>query len=74
MINLIAHSLLAAVLGVELVAYDRFTIGRLIETIQPDEIAGGAAVRARGGEVKVLGFEDGVSTTAMIATILDREG
>jgi len=61
------------------------TPAALIETIlpdvlvkggdyQPDEIAGGAAVRARGGEVKVLGFEDGVSTTAMIATILDREG
>ncbi|MDN6180450.1 MAG: bifunctional D-glycero-beta-D-manno-heptose-7-phosphate kinase/D-glycero-beta-D-manno-heptose 1-phosphate adenylyltransferase HldE [Halomonas subglaciescola] len=38
----------------------------------PDDIAGGAAVRAHGGEVKVLGFEDGVSTSAMIATILDR--
>lgn len=61
------------------------TPAALIETIlpdvlvkggdyQPEEIAGGAAVRARGGEVKVLGFEDGVSTTAMIATILDREG
>ena len=36
-------------------------------------LAGGDAVRAAGGEVKVLGFEDGVSTTAMIATILDRE-
>jgi len=30
-------------------------------------------VRQAGGEVKVLGFEDGVSTTAMISTILDRE-
>ncbi|XKH60225.1 bifunctional D-glycero-beta-D-manno-heptose-7-phosphate kinase/D-glycero-beta-D-manno-heptose 1-phosphate adenylyltransferase HldE [Halomonas sediminis] len=39
----------------------------------PDDIAGGAAVRANGGEVRVLGFEDGVSTTAMIATIVDRE-
>lgn len=39
----------------------------------PDDIAGGAAVKAHGGEVKVLGFEDGVSTTAMIDTILDRE-
>lgn len=60
------------------------TPARLIEAILPDvlvkggdyrpeEIAGGEAVIANGGEVKVLGFEDGVSTTAMIATILDRE-
>ncbi|MFB9868437.1 bifunctional D-glycero-beta-D-manno-heptose-7-phosphate kinase/D-glycero-beta-D-manno-heptose 1-phosphate adenylyltransferase HldE [Vreelandella sulfidaeris] len=41
---------------------------------QPEDIAGGEAVRAHGGEVKVLGFEDGVSTTAMISSILDREG
>ncbi|MDR5893646.1 bifunctional D-glycero-beta-D-manno-heptose-7-phosphate kinase/D-glycero-beta-D-manno-heptose 1-phosphate adenylyltransferase HldE [Halomonas mongoliensis] len=57
---------------------------RLIEAVLPDvlvkggdyrpeQIAGGAAVREAGGEVKVLGFEDGVSTTAMISTILDRE-
>lgn len=39
----------------------------------PDDIAGGEAVRAAGGEVRVLDFEDGVSTTAMISTILDRE-
>lgn len=60
------------------------TPARLIEAVLPDvlvkggdyrpeEIAGGEAVIANGGEVKVLGFEDGVSTTAMIATILDRE-
>nr|WP_297457720.1 bifunctional D-glycero-beta-D-manno-heptose-7-phosphate kinase/D-glycero-beta-D-manno-heptose 1-phosphate adenylyltransferase HldE [uncultured Halomonas sp.] len=60
------------------------TPARLIEAVLPDvlvkggdyrpeEIAGGEAVTANGGEVKVLGFEDGVSTTAMIATILDRE-
>jgi D-beta-D-heptose 7-phosphate kinase/D-beta-D-heptose 1-phosphate adenosyltransferase len=40
---------------------------------RPDEIAGGEAVRRAGGDVRVLGFEDGVSTTAMISTILDRE-
>ncbi|QNI01475.1 bifunctional D-glycero-beta-D-manno-heptose-7-phosphate kinase/D-glycero-beta-D-manno-heptose 1-phosphate adenylyltransferase HldE [Halomonas sp. SH5A2] len=56
----------------------------LIETVLPDilvkggdyrpeDIAGGKAVIANGGEVKVLGFEDGVSTTAMISSILDRE-
>ncbi|WP_027965694.1 bifunctional D-glycero-beta-D-manno-heptose-7-phosphate kinase/D-glycero-beta-D-manno-heptose 1-phosphate adenylyltransferase HldE [Halomonas halocynthiae] len=39
----------------------------------PDDIAGGDAVRAAGGDVRVLDFEDGVSTTAMISTILDRE-
>lgn len=57
---------------------------RLIEAVLPDvlvkggdyhpeEIAGAEAVLGNGGEVKVLGFEDGVSTTAMISTILDRE-
>ncbi|MFY0991658.1 bifunctional D-glycero-beta-D-manno-heptose-7-phosphate kinase/D-glycero-beta-D-manno-heptose 1-phosphate adenylyltransferase HldE [Halomonas sp. C05BenzN] len=57
---------------------------RLIEAVLPDvlvkggdyrpeQIAGGTAVREAGGEVRVLGFEDGVSTTAMISTILDRE-
>ncbi|MAY70634.1 MAG: bifunctional heptose 7-phosphate kinase/heptose 1-phosphate adenyltransferase [Halomonas sp.] len=60
------------------------TPARLIEAVLPDvlvkggdyrpeDIAGGEAVRDAGGEVKVLGFEDGVSTTAMISTILDRE-
>ncbi|SBR52474.1 bifunctional D-glycero-beta-D-manno-heptose-7-phosphate kinase/D-glycero-beta-D-manno-heptose 1-phosphate adenylyltransferase HldE [Halomonas sp. HL-93] len=56
----------------------------LIEVVLPDilvkggdyraqDIAGGKAVIANGGEVKVLGFEDGVSTTALISSILDRE-
>lgn len=40
---------------------------------RPEDIAGGAAVMANGGEVKVLGFEDGVSTSAMISSIIDRE-
>ncbi|WP_249976403.1 bifunctional D-glycero-beta-D-manno-heptose-7-phosphate kinase/D-glycero-beta-D-manno-heptose 1-phosphate adenylyltransferase HldE [Vreelandella olivaria] len=40
---------------------------------RPEDIAGGEAVIANGGEVKVLGFEDGVSTSAMISSILDRE-
>lgn len=66
------------------VPFSEQTPARLIEAVLPDvlvkggdyqpaEIAGGEAVIANGGEVKVLGFEDGVSTTAMIATILDRE-
>ncbi|WP_108446170.1 bifunctional D-glycero-beta-D-manno-heptose-7-phosphate kinase/D-glycero-beta-D-manno-heptose 1-phosphate adenylyltransferase HldE [Halomonas denitrificans] len=66
------------------VPFGENTPQRLIETVLPDvlvkggdyrpeEIAGGVAVREAGGEVRVLGFEDGVSTTAMISTILDRE-
>ncbi|WP_110654249.1 bifunctional D-glycero-beta-D-manno-heptose-7-phosphate kinase/D-glycero-beta-D-manno-heptose 1-phosphate adenylyltransferase HldE [Salinicola halimionae] len=60
------------------------TPARLIEAVLPDrlvkggdyrpeDIAGGEAVIGNGGEVLVLGFEDGVSTTTMIDTILDRE-
>lgn len=66
------------------VPFGEDTPQRLIEQVLPDllvkggdyrpeEIAGGEAVIANGGEVKVLGFEDGVSTTTMIDTILDRE-
>ncbi|MGC3874097.1 bifunctional D-glycero-beta-D-manno-heptose-7-phosphate kinase/D-glycero-beta-D-manno-heptose 1-phosphate adenylyltransferase HldE [Halomonas sp. GXIMD04776] len=66
------------------VAFREDTPARLIEALLPDvlvkggdylpeEIAGGEAVIANGGEVRVLDFEDGVSTTAMITTILDRE-
>ncbi|WP_163577096.1 bifunctional D-glycero-beta-D-manno-heptose-7-phosphate kinase/D-glycero-beta-D-manno-heptose 1-phosphate adenylyltransferase HldE [Halomonas faecis] len=66
------------------VPFGEDTPQRLIEAVLPDvlvkggdyrpeQIAGGEAVRAAGGEVRVLDFEDGVSTTAMIATILDRE-
>ena len=39
---------------------------------RPDDIAGADAVRAAGGEVVVLPFVDGVSTTAMVRSILDR--
>ncbi|GAA0787988.1 MULTISPECIES: bifunctional D-glycero-beta-D-manno-heptose-7-phosphate kinase/D-glycero-beta-D-manno-heptose 1-phosphate adenylyltransferase HldE [Pseudomonadati] len=35
-----------------------------------EEIAGGAEVIANGGQVEVLGFEDGVSTTAIIQNIM----
>lgn len=56
----------------------------LIETVLPDilvkggdyqitEIAGHEAVLAHGGEVKVLGFEEGVSTSALIAAIRRHE-
>ena len=66
------------------VPFSEDTPARLIEAILPDrlvkggdyrpeDIAGGEAVIGNGGEVLVLGFEDGVSTTTMIDTILDRE-
>lgn len=38
-----------------------------------EEIAGGAEVMANGGEVKVLNFEDGISTTAIIQNIMSRQ-
>lgn len=39
---------------------------------RPEEIAGSQAVWANGGDVKVLNFEDGCSTTNVIKTILAR--
>ncbi|WP_017429100.1 bifunctional D-glycero-beta-D-manno-heptose-7-phosphate kinase/D-glycero-beta-D-manno-heptose 1-phosphate adenylyltransferase HldE [Vreelandella jeotgali] len=65
------------------VPFSEDTPQSLIETVLPDvlvkggdyrpeDIAGGEAVRANGGEVKVLSFEDGVSTSAMIDTIRSR--
>ena len=39
-----------------------------------DEIAGAEEVLANGGEVKTLGFEDGVSTTAIISQIIHNNG
>lgn len=38
----------------------------------PDEIPGGDCVREAGGEVKVLSYVDGVSTTEIIGSIRDR--
>lgn len=40
----------------------------------PDRIPGGDCVREAGGEVKVLTYVDGVSTTGIIGTIRAREG
>ncbi len=40
---------------------------------QPEEIAGFEEVTANGGQVRVLNFEDGCSTSAIIKTILERE-
>ena len=38
----------------------------------PDQIPGGDCVRAAGGEVKVLSYVDGVSTTQIIGSIRDK--
>ncbi len=62
------------------VDFSEDTPQRLIANILPDilvkggdyqvtDIAGGAEVLANGGEVKVLNFEEGVSTTEIINTI-----
>ncbi len=39
----------------------------------PEEIAGGECVRRAGGEVRVLGFQDGCSTSAIIRAIRAQE-
>ena len=41
---------------------------------KPEEIAGSAEVWANGGDVKVLNFEDGLSTTNIIKAIKDGRG
>ena len=38
-----------------------------------EDIAGGTEVQANGGEVKVLTFEDGVSTTGIIERITENK-
>lgn len=61
----------------EVVVFDELTPERLIERLapdvlvkggdwQPDQIAGAASVRARGGQVVVLPLVDGLSTTALL--------
>ncbi|MCY7295574.1 bifunctional D-glycero-beta-D-manno-heptose-7-phosphate kinase/D-glycero-beta-D-manno-heptose 1-phosphate adenylyltransferase HldE [Alteromonas sp. a30] len=40
---------------------------------QPEDIAGGKQVIANGGEVKVLNFEDGISTTNIINEIVKHQ-
>ncbi|WP_133407706.1 bifunctional D-glycero-beta-D-manno-heptose-7-phosphate kinase/D-glycero-beta-D-manno-heptose 1-phosphate adenylyltransferase HldE [Parashewanella tropica] len=63
------------------VPFSEDTPQRLIANLLPDllvkggdyqveEIAGGQEVMAAGGEVKVLNFEDGISTTAIIENIM----
>jgi len=62
------------------VPFTEDTPQRLIANILPDilvkggdykveDIAGGTEVIAAGGEVKVLNFEDGISTTKIINAI-----
>ncbi|MFE8730897.1 bifunctional heptose 7-phosphate kinase/heptose 1-phosphate adenyltransferase, partial [Aeromonas hydrophila] len=65
------------------VPFGEDTPQRLIAEILPDllvkggdykqeDIAGYAEVTANGGEVRVLNFEDGCSTTDIIKTIRER--
>lgn len=65
------------------VPFSEDTPERLISAVLPDvlvkggdykveDIAGGKAVLANGGEVKVMHFEDGVSTTGIIASIVEQ--
>ncbi len=65
------------------IAFDEETPQRLISELLPDllvkggdylpeQIAGGKEVIANGGEVKVLNFEDGLSTTSIINKINQR--
>lgn len=75
---------LAALEAVDwVVAFDEDTPQRVISHILPDllvkggdykpeEIAGGAEVIAAGGEVKVLNFEPGISTSQIIARAKER--
>lgn len=62
------------------VSFSEDTPTKLIETVLPDvlvkggdyqedEVAGSAAVKAHGGSVKILCFEDGLSTTNMVKQI-----
>ncbi len=66
------------------VGFDEDTPTRLICNVQPDvlvkggdndpdQIPGGDCVRAAGGEVLVMSFVDGCSTTGIIKTIRERE-
>lgn len=66
------------------VPFSEDTPERLISTLLPDilvkggdyrveDIAGGKQVIANGGEVKVLNFEDGVSTTRIIENIKEQQ-
>ncbi|CAK9883900.1 MAG: Bifunctional protein HldE [Candidatus Erwinia impunctatus] len=75
-------TVLAALEAVDwVVAFEEDTPQRLIAEVLPDllvkggdyrpeEIAGGAEVIANGGEVRVLNFEEGISTSNIIRTIL----
>jgi D-beta-D-heptose 7-phosphate kinase/D-beta-D-heptose 1-phosphate adenosyltransferase len=66
------------------VSFAEDTPQRIITRLLPDslvkggdykveDIAGGAEVMAAGGKVEVLGFEAGVSTTAIIQNIMSQK-
>ena len=67
------------------VSFSEDTPERVISQLLPDvlvkggdykveEIAGGKQVMANGGEVKILGFVDGVSTTGIIDAMVSKQG
>lgn len=78
-------AVLAALQSVDwVVPFSEDTPERVISEILPDvlvkggdykieQIAGGKQVIANGGSVQVLNFEDGVSTTGIIAKIVDKK-
>jgi D-beta-D-heptose 7-phosphate kinase/D-beta-D-heptose 1-phosphate adenosyltransferase len=43
-------------------------------TYRPDEVVGHEVVEAYGGQVGVVGLVEGVSTTAILASLADRDG
>lgn len=66
------------------VPFSEDTPQRIIARLLPDllvkggdykveDIAGGAEVISAGGQVQVLGFEDGISTTAIIQNIMAKQ-
>lgn len=85
-INAVEHrmAVMAGLASVDwVVPFSEDTPARLIERVSPDvlvkggdykieQIAGHEAVLAHGGEVKVLPFQDGYSTSDIVRTILQR--
>jgi D-beta-D-heptose 7-phosphate kinase/D-beta-D-heptose 1-phosphate adenosyltransferase len=77
-------SVLAGLASVDwVVPFSEDTPERLISSVLPDilvkggdyrpeQIAGGKQVIANGGEVKILNFEDGISTTHIIEKLTDK--
>lgn len=67
------------------IPFSEETPTRLIESVLPDilvkggdyrpeDVAGGKAVQAAGGEVKILSFKPGCSTSNLVKTIIEQSG